>query len=421
MSTPRRAAVRIAMLTTFYPPYHFGGDGMGVERLATALAKRGCEVTVIHDEDAYLLRAGAEPARPPDDPRIEVIGLRSRLGAASCLLTHQFGRPVVHAARLRQILRPGAFDVIWYHNVSLVGGPGVLAYGDGLKLYEAHEHWLVCPTHVLWRYGRELCDEKHCLTCMLSYHRPPQVWRYTHMLERALGHIDAFIAKSEFSRDMHRAFGFTRPMAVVPYFLPDEPRAAGPVDAPPEGGPYFLFVGRLEKIKGVQDVIPAFAGGEGPALLVIGTGDFEVELRRQAADKPRVRFLGRLPPGELSGYYAHAIALVVPSICYETFGIILIEAFRNATPVIARRIGPFPEIVARGGGVLYSNGDELNAALALLHGDEPHRMRLAREARIGFEMYWRDDVVIDTYLELLCRTAAAKGDARALSALKSLQ
>jgi glycosyltransferase involved in cell wall biosynthesis len=296
----------------------------------------------------------------------------------------------------------------------------VLAYGDGLKLYEAHEHWLVCPTHVLWRYGREPCDEKHCLKCTLSYRRPPQVWRYTYALERALAQVDAFIAKSEFSRKMHRAFGFTRPMAVVPYFLPDEPRAEGSAGARPEGGPYFLFVGRLEKIKGVQEVIPAFAGEHGPALLVIGTGDHEAELRRQAADKPRVRFLGRLPPDELSRYYAHAIALVVPSVCYETFGIILIEAFRSGTPVIARRIGPFPEIVARGGGVLFSNGDELSAAVAHLHGDEPYRMRLAREARAAFAMHWREDVVVDAYLELLRRTAAVKGDARALSALESL-
>ena len=29
-----------------------------------------------------------------------------------------------------------------YHNVSLVGGPGVLGYGDALKLYTAHEHYM---------------------------------------------------------------------------------------------------------------------------------------------------------------------------------------------------------------------------------------------------------------------------------------
>ena len=45
-----------------------------------------------------------------------------------------------------------------------------------------------------------------------------------------------------------------------------------------------------------------------------------------------------------------SIPTIVPSVCYETFGIVLIEAFRQGSPVIARRLGPFPEIVERSGG-----------------------------------------------------------------------
>jgi len=235
--------VRIAMLTTFYPPYNFGGDGIGVQRLATALAGRGCEVTVVHNQDAYLTLGGEEPPRPTADARVEVIGLKSRLGPVSDLLTHQLGRPVVHGSRLRRILGSGGFDVIWYHNVSLIGGPGILAYGDGLKIYEAHEHWLVCPTHVLWRFNREPCDERDCLKCVVAHSRPPQLWRYAGTLERELRHVDGFIAKSEFSRDTHRRFGFPREMAVIPYFLTDG--ALGEAGAPPEAEPYFLFeIGR---------------------------------------------------------------------------------------------------------------------------------------------------------------------------------
>jgi glycosyltransferase involved in cell wall biosynthesis len=412
--------LRIAMLTTFFPPYNFGGDGIGVQRLATALADRGCEVTVVHDENAYVSLAGGEPAAvPATDERIRVIGLRSRLGAGASLLVHQLGRPVVHASRLAQILRPGAFDVVWYHNVSLIGGPGLLACGDGLKLYEAHEHWLVCPTHVLWRYNREPCDERHCLRCVLSYRRPPQLWRYTGALERALDHVDAFIAKSEFSRDMHRSFGFARPMRVIPYFLPDESPAARGDAATETRAPYFLFVGRLEKIKGLQDVIPAFAGRDGPRLVIVGSGDYEAALRRQAADMPRVEFAGKMAPSALSGYYEGALALIAPSVCYETFGIILIEAFRKAIPVVARRIGPFPEILEGGGGMLFSSPDELRAALDRLAGDGAYRDRLAREARASFEARWREDVVVDEYLSLLRDTARAKRDARVLSALEA--
>jgi glycosyltransferase involved in cell wall biosynthesis len=272
---------------------------------------------------------------------------------------------------------------------------------------------------VLWRYNRELCDQKRCLSCTLSYRRPPQPWRYTGLLERQLGNVDAFIAKSEFSREMHRTMGFPKPMQVVPYFLPDE-APADHSSATPHDRPYFLFVGRLEKIKGVQDILPAFAGEDGPDLLIIGSGVYEAELRKQAAGLSRVKFLGRLPPEALSRYYAHALALIVPSVCYETFGIILIESFRNGTPVIARDIGPFGEIVARGGGVLYASDAELRQALDHFGADEAFRERLGREARASFDANWREDVVMKAYFNLLHGSALAKGDARVLTALESL-
>lgn len=412
-------APRIAFVTTFYPPYNFGGDGIGIQRLARAFARRGWAVTVVREEDAYLTLAGAEPKAAPSEPGIEVVGLRSPLGSVSNLLTHQFGRPIVHHRRLKRLLAPGAFDVIWFNNVSLAGGPGLLAYGDGVKVYEAHEHWLVCPTHVLWRHNRELCDARECTRCTLAYRRPPQAWRYTGFLERSLHHVDAFIAKSEFSRDKHKEFGFPRDMEVIPYFLPDEPLSPEPAEASPHDRPYFLFVGRLEKIKGVQDILPAFDAYPGADLLIAGAGDYEAELRAQAADNPRVRFLGRVAPEALARYYRHAIGLVVPSVCYETFGIILIEAFRNGTPVIARELGPFPEIVRKAGaGLLYRDPAGLLDALARLQNDPSTRDTLARAARLGFETHWSEEAVMDANYRLLSGLALAKGAVGLAAALE---
>ena len=161
-------SLRILMFTTFYPPYSFGGDAIGVQRMARALAARGHHVTVVHDEDSYLILGGKVQAEGPTDG-VQRIGLRAKSGFLSNLMTQQTGRPTVHAARIRQIIDTISPDILWYNNSSLVGGPGLLALGSGFKVYEAHEHWLVCPTHVLWRYGKELCDERHCLKCTLSY------------------------------------------------------------------------------------------------------------------------------------------------------------------------------------------------------------------------------------------------------------
>ena len=168
------------MLTTFYPPFNFGGDGIAVQRMARALVTRGHRVTVIHDVNSYEWLAGRHlPDQPVMQDGVEVIGLRSRLGVVSPLLTHQFGRPVVQGRAIEALLRERKPDVIIFGNISLLGGPGLLELGgDALKVYVAHEHWLVCPTHVLWRFNREPCDARACLRCVLSYGRPPQLWRW---------------------------------------------------------------------------------------------------------------------------------------------------------------------------------------------------------------------------------------------------
>ncbi len=406
------------MVATFYPPYNFGGDGMGIQRLSRALVRRGHHVTVIHDADAYHMLAAGPTAAPPADDGVELVTLKSRLGSLSCLLTHQTGRPLIHGAQIRRVLDEGRFDVINFHNVSLVGGPGVLSAGRAVKLYMAHEHWLVCPTHVLWRHGREVCTGRECLRCVLQHRRPPQVWRQTGYLEQQLRHVDAFIAMSEFSRSKHREFGFTREMEVVPYFLPDADATPAVTGPSPHDRPYFLFVGRLEKIKGLDDVIPLFRSYPDADLLIAGNGEHDGTLKGLAAGVPQIKFLGWVPPGQLARYYAHALALIAPSVCFETFGIVIIEAFRQGTPVLARRIGPFPEIMqAAGGGELFSTPDELAGAMRRLQDEPGRRDQLGRAGFEAFGRHWSERAVLPQYLDVVRRTAAAKGASRVVDLL----
>src|SRR5512145_3044455 len=100
------------MVTTFYPPFNFGGDGMGIQRFSRALVRRGHEVTVVLDTDAYrVLSRGKDPAVPATDEGVKLLPLRSGLRGLSLLLTQQLGHPVVHGRQIRRILETGGFDV----------------------------------------------------------------------------------------------------------------------------------------------------------------------------------------------------------------------------------------------------------------------------------------------------------------------
>lgn len=413
--------LRFCHVTTFYPPHSFGGDGIGVQRLCRGLARRGHEVTVICDADAYnTLHRGAEPAVEEEADGVNVRRLKSGVGALSPLLTQQLGRPVLLGARIAALLDDGKFDVINFHNVSLVGGPGLLRMGRAIKLYMAHEHWLVCASHVLWRHDREPCSGRECLRCVIAHRRPPQLWRYTGALERQSRHIDAFIAMSEFSRAKHREFGFPYEMDVVPYFLPDPEPApvASETRAPPHDRPYFLFVGRLERIKGVDTVLPVFRDYPAADLLVAGEGKEQGALRELAAGCRRIKFLGRVTQSALVDLYRHAIALIVPSVGFETFGIILIEAFRNRTPVIARRIGPFPEIVERAqAGELFSTPEELKAAMRRVQQDASYRASLGENGYEAYRRYWCESAVVPQYLQVVRKAAIRRGRAEVAAML----
>ena len=98
---------------------------------------------------------------------------------------------------------------------------------------------------------------------------------------------------------MHAERGFPQQVGHLPYFIDrvdDEWKQPGPR---PQEKPYFLFVGRLEVIKGLQTLIPLWPKDDGADLLIAGTGDYEAELRAQAAGNPSIKFLGSLPQKRL--------------------------------------------------------------------------------------------------------------------------
>ena len=392
----------VCIVTTFYPPYNFGGDGIYAHRLANGLARRGHQVTVLHSPTAYEMLARRTPAEPYcDHPNVTVRAVRTPLGKWGLLAVQQTGRPGLQAPALRRWLHDGSYDVIHYNNVSLLGGPHVFRYGRGLKLCTLIEHWLVCPMHVLWKFNREVCTQPTCLRCQLAGRRPPQLWRNTGLMRRATRHIDAFLGPSVFTIRMHQERGLRGTMIQLPLFYPEPLPPRATQAAPNDGRPYFLFTGRLERIKGVQVIIPVFRALPDVDLLIAGTGDFDGELRSMATGAANIKFLGRVDHAQLQALYRGAIATVVPSLCYETFGLIVAESFSAATPVIVYAQSSLDELVrTHGGGLLYRTADELRAAIEELRADHALRERLGREGRAAYEAEFAEEVFLSHYVSV---------------------
>ena len=400
--------MKFCMVTTFFGGHSFGGDAAYVDRLSRALLRRGHEVHVIHCADSFQAVRGAHPLRPYVPPEgLQIHRLESPFGLLSPLATQITGKPFFKAKALREVIDAVDTDVVHFHNISLVGGPDVLRMGENaVRLMTAHEHWLICPMHLLWKYGKKACDGPDCVRCSLAGKRPPQLWRYTNAVGRGLQQLDALLFPTRHTLEEHRRRGIGAPLVHLPYFLPDD-WSNGIEDHPPAAGtdhrPYLAAAGRLVAMKGFQQLIPMMRYLPEVDLRIAGTGPYEHTLKRLAEGLPNVRFEGLLSGDSLATLFHGARAVVVPSLFPETFGYVVLEAFAVHTPVVVSlKGGALAETgVQSGGGLGYDTDAELLLALRRIVHDEDLREDLADAGFAVRRGDWSEAAHMDRYFDLI--------------------
>jgi glycosyltransferase involved in cell wall biosynthesis len=159
----------------------------------------------------------------------------------------------------------------------------------------------------------------------------------------------------------------------------------------PAGARYVLFVGRLERRKGIDLLLEAarrFLARQPEVWLVLAGRDVEawserIEAVVGAPGAARVRALGEVSTAAREKLMHGARCLVFPS-RYESFGLVPLEAFVHGLPVVATRAGAIPEVVADGECGLLFEPDDVNGLAdrveRLLVDDALHG-RLAAQCR----------------------------------------
>jgi glycosyltransferase involved in cell wall biosynthesis len=397
--------MKFCMLTTFFGSHSFGGDAAFVDRLSRTLARLGHEVHVIHCRDAFEVSRGDQTPRAyVPAPGVRTHELSSPFGPLSPLATHQTGHPLFKARAIRRLFREVRPDVVHFHNLSLIGGPGLLAVPahGAVKLMTAHEHWLVCPLSVLWKLDSGVCETPECVRCCVNAGRPPQVWRKTGLMSRSLRHLDALICPSRSTRFEHARRGIEAETVHLPYFLPHDYTGLPPVPIPRFERPYVAAAGRLEKIKGFQDAIDAMRRLPEVDLRIAGSGGFEAALRERARGMANVHFEGRLNAASLAALFRGAKSVVVPSLVYETFGYVVLEAFDVGTPVVVRNLGALPELVEESrGGLVFDDTEGMSAAIARVVDDPRLRRILGENGRSARHEVWSEANHLERYFDLI--------------------
>jgi glycosyltransferase involved in cell wall biosynthesis len=221
-------------------------------------------------------------------------------------------------------------------------------------------------------------------------------------------HVDRFIALTEFARSKFITGGIPAEAIVVkPNFVAHHETVAATTTR------RAVFVGRLAPEKGVQTLISAWREMPELPLVVIGDGPERTQL--EAAAPSNVRFLGAVTPAAVRAEIAGSICLIVPSICYETFGLVAVEAFQLGVPVIASGLGGLAEIVRPNvNGLHFDAGSpaSLVAAVKQLQRDSPLRARLSAGARADYSTLYSPETNLRQLLAIYHEAAEARARKR---------
>lgn len=407
------------MVTTFFGEHSFGGDAAYVDRLACSLLSHGHSVDIIYSPDSFDVLRKSHPLRSYKPPEgLGVFKLHYPLKRLSQLMVHQTGKTCFYTPQLKRLIRQNDYDVIHFHNISLVGGPGLFGLaGESkrtIKLMTTHEHWLLCPLSLLWQYDEQVCENKACFSCTFRAGRPPQIWRLFSPPLRKLSELDALICPSLFTKSLYTSSTLNTPIYHLPYCLSDEWPSRSLNARNRYSGwkrPYFAAAGRLIKPKGFQNLIPEMRNFPDYDLLLAGTGPLEEELKHLARNQPNVHFIGLLSEEELAALFTHAMAVIMPSLFYETFGYVALEAFSVKTPVILKNIGALPELIEKSGaGFVYKTGAELIEAMDNSAKDKSLRQKMGEKGWHSWQKYWSESTHLEMYFKILNDLKSHSGD-----------
>ena len=269
-------------------------------------------------------------------------------------------------ARLLQEQQP---DIVHVHNVYPLISPSILTACGRASVpvvMTVHNYRLLCANSLFLCKNHicELCSgssEYHCLinNCESDILKSAGYALRNYVARRLRlfkNNVAAYITLSEFQRCKMTEAGFSSQRVVsLPHMLDSD--GVVPADTL---GDYVGFVGRISHEKGIA--VLAEAAQRCSDVTFRAAGRYREQNDVSKNSPVNLIFAGHLTQPELNEFYAAARMIVLPSLCYETFGLSVAEAMLRGKPVICSRIGGLGELVEDGiTGLLFEpgNSDEL--------------------------------------------------------------
>lgn len=212
----------------------------------------------------------------------------------------------------------------------------------------------MCPNALFYNNQKGICEDclkghrLNCIKyrCVLNspiYSAIKMVAKWFHDLIKVTTKINAFVIPSSFTLGKLQEYGIPKnKLFHIPTFFnlkEDNPNV--------EYNPFILFVGRIEKQKGLMTLIKAFENTDYNLKIIGFSNDgYEDKLKNYLKGKKHnIEFLGRKNLEEIVPYLKSCLCTTVPSEWYDNFPNVILESFAYKKAVIATNFGSLPELV----------------------------------------------------------------------------
>jgi glycosyltransferase involved in cell wall biosynthesis len=264
-------------------------------------------------------------------------------------------------------------------------------------IWTLHEYTPICPDSIFVSNG-QICERcfggafYNCIThaCKKGSYLASTVAaleNYVHKYLNYYDYVDYYVCPSIFQYEKYKQFNFFNEKLVQLYHSYNYTEIEKAKLLPKENQQrYIVFVGRLEKIKGVHTLLKAMQARPDILLKIVGDGTQEEELKvfKQIHQLDNITFLGKKNRQETLQIINGGEFLICPSECYEVLGFTVVEAMALSKPVIGAAIGGIPEMVINNyTGLLFEPGntDQLSNAIKLLYANEELVMQMGKNAQ----------------------------------------
>ena len=253
---------------------------------------------------------------------------------------------------IKRLIVENKIDVVHVHNTLNLISPAVY-YASRVcnvpVVQTVHNFRLVCPGATFYRDGH-ICEDclRHGLKCSVKHncYRGSKIQTLacalTLTIHRILGIYKKinYICLTEFTKDKIKSVVDPERVYIKPNFVYDQKGLNQAED-------YYIFVGRIEEIKGVDVLVDAFRSMPSKKLKIVGRGDMSEHIAKRLEKENicNVELLGYKLHDEVNELLKHAKALIMCSQWYETFGMVIAEAYSNGVPAIVGRIGNIKDLV----------------------------------------------------------------------------